>query len=80
MAVDQNEISTQAFCQECVVWMSLSHPNILQLEAVEIKPDARKFSMISEMMKSGNVTEYISEEKANRIYLVRPWLIAALLG
>ena len=60
--------------------MSLSHPNILQLAAVEIKPDARKFSMISEMMKNGHVTEYISKKKANRICLVRPWVIAAPLG
>ena len=78
LAVDQNETPTQAFCKECVVWMNLSHPNILQLAAVKIKPGAKKFSMISQMMKNGNVTEYISEKKANRICLVRPWVIPAL--
>ena len=59
--------------------MNLSHPNILQLAAVKVKPEARKFSMISQMMKNGNVTEYINEKRANRICLVRPRVIAAPL-
>ena len=72
--------ATQAFCKECVVWMSLSHPNILQFAAVKINPDARRFSAISEMMKHGNVIHYIYGRKANRIRLVRPWVVVTLPG
>ena len=50
--------------------MNASHPNILRLVAVKIKPSARKFSMISELMANGNVLGYIKDKKANRIRLV----------
>ena len=50
--------------------MNVSHPNILKLIAVEIKPRAKKFSMISEMMTNGNIMRYISKKKANRLGLV----------
>ncbi|KAF9781214.1 kinase-like domain-containing protein [Thelephora terrestris] len=60
----------EAFCKECVVWMNMSHPNIHQLTAVIIKPDAREFSMVSEMMKNGNILIYTKRNKANRIRLV----------
>ncbi|KAF9641864.1 hypothetical protein BDM02DRAFT_321745, partial [Thelephora ganbajun] len=33
----------EAFCKECVLWMNISHPNILPLIAVKVKPHARKF-------------------------------------
>ena len=46
--------------------MNISHPNILQLLAVEINPDAKRFSMISEMMTNGHIMTYISVEKADR--------------
>ena len=50
--------------------MNASHPNILRLIAVKIKPDVGKFSTISEMMANGNVIDYIKNTKANRIRLV----------
>ena len=55
--------------------MNTSHPNILPLIAVKIKPEAGKFSMISEMMTNGNILGYIGENKANRIRLVRPLVV-----
>jgi len=57
--------------------MNISHPNILKLLAVEVKPRARKFSMIAEMMTNGNITEYICVNKANRLRLVRPLVLTA---
>ena len=54
--------------------MNISHPNILQLLAVEIKHRAGDFSMISEMMTNGNILEYIGTKKANRLCLVRPFV------
>ena len=50
--------------------MNLSHPNTLQLLAVEIKPKIHKFSMISKMMTNGNILDYINAKKANRLHLV----------
>ena len=55
--------------------MNLSHPNILPLIAVKIKPDAGEFSTISEMMTNGNILAYIGKNRANRIHLVRPSVI-----
>ena len=60
--------------------MHISHPNILQLLAVEIKPHHRKFSLISEMMENGNVLDYIRVNRANRLRLVRPSIVNAPLG
>jgi len=64
----------QTFCKESVLWMNISHPNILKLLAVEVKPQASnlKLSMIAAMMTNGNITEYIRINKANRLRLVRP--------
>ena len=55
--------------------MNASHPNILPLIAVEIKHDARKLSMISEMMTNGNMVVYIRKNRANRVRLVRPLVV-----
>ena len=51
--------------------MNISHPNLLKLIAVKIKPETGKFSMISEMMMNGNILNYIKIKKANRLRLVR---------
>ena len=64
----------QAFCRESVLWMNISHPNILRLLAVEIKPKTGMFSMISEMMTNGNIVNYIRVKKANRLQLVRGFI------
>ena len=58
--------------------MNTSHPNILQLIAVKIKPEADEFSMISEMMMNGNIFAYINNKRINRIRLVRRLVINAL--
>ena len=51
--------------------MRVSHPNLLQLIAVDIDPLTGQCSMVSEMMKNGNIKDYISENEANRLQLVR---------
>ena len=61
----------QTFCKECVLWMNIPHPNILQLIAVDIKPEINRFSMVSEMMTNGNIVDYIRAKRANRLCLVR---------
>ena len=68
----------QAFCKGCVLWMNVSHPNILRLIAVEIKPHTGNFSMISEMMTNGNILNYVRVKKANRLRLVRPFVVNTL--
>lgn len=62
-----------------MLWINASHPNILRLIAVEIEPDAGKFSMISEMMTNGNILNYINVKKANRLRLVRPFVVNVIL-
>ncbi|KAF9642475.1 hypothetical protein BDM02DRAFT_2092823 [Thelephora ganbajun] len=51
--------------------MHTSHPNVLELIAVDIDPQTGTFSMISELMVNGNIMEYIRAREANRIRLVR---------
>ena len=65
----------QTFCKECVLWMNISHPNILRLIAVRIKPGPCGFSMISEFMTNGNILNYIRVNEANRLRLVRPLVV-----
>ena len=72
-------VDGDAFCKECVVWMNMSQPNIHELLAAKIKPKARRFSMITEMMTNGNILLCIGKTRANRIRLVRALAIAALL-
>ena len=60
--------------------MNMSHPNVHRLVAVKIEPEAREFSMISKMMKNGNILYYIKKNRANRIRLVGVSVAAALLG
>ena len=56
--------------------MSVSHPHLLQLIAVDIDPLSGQCSMISEMMLNGNIKDYISRNPANlnRLSLVRELL------
>jgi len=51
--------------------MSFSHPNILELIAVDVNPLTGRYSMISEMMMNGNIKEYIRKNPVNRHRLVR---------
>jgi len=56
--------------------MSVSHPHLLQLIAVDIDPRSGQCSMISEMMVNGNIKNYINRnpENSNRLRLVRKLL------
>ena len=51
--------------------MRVSHPNLLRLIAVDIDPRTGQCSTISEMMMNGNIKNYISENEANKLQLVR---------
>ena len=51
--------------------MRVSHPNLLRLIAVNIDPLTGHCSMVSEMMENGNIKDYVSKNKANRLQLVR---------
>lgn len=53
--------------------MSISHPHLLQLIAVDIDPPSGRYSMISEMMLNGNIKDYIGSnpEMLDRLRLVR---------
>ena len=50
--------------------MNVSHPNILELIAVDINPLNGQCSMISEMMINGCIKEYTRKNRANRHRLV----------
>ena len=50
--------------------MNTSHPNVLELIAVELNPQNRIFCLISELMVNGNIVDYIRVTEANRIRLV----------
>ena len=50
--------------------MSVSHPHLLRLIAVDINLLDGRCSMISEMMVNGNIREYIRKNSANRHRLV----------
>ena len=60
--------------------MNLSHPNVLQLIAVEIKSETGNLSMISEMMTNGNILDCNNFKKANRVRLVRSLVVNVSLG
>ena len=55
--------------------MHTSHPNVLELIAVDLNPQNGAFSLISELMVNGNIMDYIRVTEANRIRLVRDFLI-----
>lgn len=50
--------------------MNISHPNLLELVAIDVDPLTCRYSMISEMMMNGNLKEYIQKNPANRHRLV----------
>lgn len=56
----------QLFCKESVIWMNLSHDNILKLIGVDIESQTGRYSMISELMVNGNIREFIRKNSANR--------------
>ncbi|KAF9781215.1 kinase-like domain-containing protein [Thelephora terrestris] len=54
------------FCKECIIWMKISHPNLLPLIGIDIDSQTGHYSMISELMANGNIREYIRQNSANR--------------
>jgi len=61
----------QQFCKEVILWNTLSHPNILKLIGVRGDMDKGEFITVSEWMAHGNIMEYIRNNHANRLELVR---------
>ena len=51
--------------------MHIYHPNLLELIAIDIDPQAGTLSMISEMMDGGTIVDYVHVKEANRLRLVR---------
>jgi len=61
---------TQNFCKEVVAWKNLSHPNVLNLIGVPDTLEDGRFSMVSEWMVNGNITEYVRSHAGNHPKLV----------
>jgi len=61
----------QRFCKEVVLWSTLSHRNILKLVGVQEDMKKRQFAIVSEWMSHGNIMEFIENNPANRLDLVR---------
>ena len=61
----------QQFCQEVVLWNTLSHPNVLKLAGVQGDMKIGQFITVSEWMKHGNIMDYIKDNHVNRLGLVR---------
>jgi len=51
--------------------MNTRHPNVLELLGVNIDPRNEALSMVSELMESGNIMDYLRTNEVNRIHLVR---------
>jgi len=68
---DGTEIVSQRFCNEVILWNSLSHPNVLKLIGVLGGIDQYQFATVSEWMAHGNIMEYIRKYATNRLELVR---------
>ena len=64
-------VPLQRFCKEVVLWSTLSHPNILKLVGVQEDMKRRQFAIVSEWMTRGNIMEFIENNQANRLDLVR---------
>jgi len=64
-------VPLQRFYKEIILWETLSHPNILKLIGVQEDVGRRQFVTVSEWMNHGNIMEYIKNNHANRLDLVR---------
>jgi len=64
-------ILPQQFYKEVVLWSTLSHPNVLGLVGVQEDINKRQLITVSELMVRGNIMQYIGENHANRLELVR---------
>jgi serine/threonine protein kinase len=52
------------------MWKNLSHPNVLDLIGAPDTLDDGRFSMVSEWMDNGNITEYVRKNAGNHLKLV----------
>ena len=52
------------------MWKNLSHPNVLDLIGAPDTLDEGSFSMVSEWMVNGNITEYVRKNAGNHLKLV----------
>jgi len=52
------------------MWKNLSHPNVLKLIGIPDTLEDGKFSMVSEWMANGNITEYVRDNSGNHLKLV----------
>ena len=52
------------------MWKNLSHPNVLNLIGVPDTLEEGRFSMVSEWMPNGNITEYARANAGNHLKLV----------
>ena len=52
------------------MWKNLSHPNVLRLIGVPDTLEDGRFSMVSEWMANGNITEYVRSNAGNHLKLV----------
>ena len=52
------------------MWKNLSHPNVLDLIGAPDTLDEGRFSMVSEWMDNGNITEYVRNNAGNHLKLV----------
>ncbi|KAF9643193.1 kinase-like protein [Thelephora ganbajun] len=58
------------FCNEVILWSTLSHPNVLKLVGVHGNMERGQFVTVSEWMTHGNIMEYIKNNHANRLELL----------
>ena len=65
-------VSVQRFCKEVIAWRALRHPNVLPLLGMTMED--RRFVMVSEWMKNGNIIDFLKNKGADRLELVRPVL------
>ena len=52
------------------MWKNLSHPNVLNLIGIPDTLEDGRFSMVSEWMANGNITEYVRNNAGNHLQLV----------
>ena len=72
LAVHINKLilSVQRFCKEVIAWRVLRHPNVLPLLGVTMED--KRFVMVSEWMKNGNIIDFLKNKGADRLELVGP--------
>ena len=68
-------ILPQQFYKEVILWSTLSHPNVLGLVGAQEDIKKRQLVVVSERMMYGNIMEYIKENHANRLELVRDFAL-----